>query len=121
MEFHNRRSLKPIRRRLRNWGTPAEARLWSLINRRQLRGRRFRRQHSVGNYVLDFYCPAERLAVEVDGAGHQTPQGAQADQVRDGFLASAGIRVLRFENRRVFEAPDEVLQAIAACFGPVRS
>jgi very-short-patch-repair endonuclease len=81
-----------------------------------LHGRRFRRQHGAGPYILDFYCPAERLAVELDGAGHFTPAGREYDEVRDEFLRAAGIRVIRFENCVVRDAPEAVLDAIAACF-----
>ncbi|HLT47587.1 MAG TPA: endonuclease domain-containing protein [Rubricoccaceae bacterium] len=106
----------PTRRHLRTHGTPAEAALWTLLRNRQLHGRRFRRQHSVGPYVLDFYCPAEKLAVELDGAVHFTPERAAYDAERTRALEALGIRVLRFENRMVFEDPEAVLGAIAACF-----
>ena len=106
----------PTRRHLRTHGTPAEAVLWTLLKNRQLQGRRFRRQHSVGPFVLDFYCPAEKLAVELDGAVHFTSQRAAYDAERTRVLEALGIRVVRFENRMVFEDPEAVLGAIAACF-----
>ena len=64
MQIHNRKNLKQFRKDLRNNLTPAEATLWKAIQRSQLEGRKFRRQHSVGNYILDFYCPKEKLAIE---------------------------------------------------------
>jgi len=116
MRLHNRRALMPNRRRLRSHGTPAEAALWLLLQHRRLDGRRFRRQHSVGRYVLDFYCPTERLAVELDGAVHDAPERRAYDAERERHLAGLGIRAVRFENRLVFEEPDAVCAAIAACF-----
>ena len=114
--YANLPPLRPCRRALRNGGTSAEAALWNLLKKRRLGGRKFRRQHSVGRYVLDFYCPAERLAVELDGAHHFTPAGQERDVRRTRYLNTLGIRVVRFENRRVFEAPEAVLAGIAAAF-----
>jgi very-short-patch-repair endonuclease len=119
VQFHDRPIHRDRRRALRTRGTAAEAVLWTLLQRRQLRGRRFRRQHGAGPYILDFYCPAERLAVELDGAAHFDLAGREYDEVRDAFLRAAGIRVIRFENDMVRDAPEAVLAAIAACFaGP---
>ncbi len=117
--LHNHRYLKERRRELRNNLTPAEASLWKALQNKQLEGRKFRRQHSVGNYILDFYCPAEQLAVELDGAGHFTAAGIEADRVRDKFLGELGITVLRFENRQVFEQLEMVLEKIRVHFKEV--
>ena len=114
--INNLSRYKAIRRRLRTHGTSAEAALWRLLKRRQLQGRRFRRQHSVGPYVLDFYCPEERLGVELDGAVHLDLARRAYDVTREHDLARVGVRVVRFENRLVFEAPGAVLEAIAAAF-----
>ena len=62
--------LKTFRKELRNNLTPAEAKFWKIVQNKNLEGRKFRRQHSVGNYILDFYCPSEKLAVELDGEVH---------------------------------------------------
>jgi very-short-patch-repair endonuclease len=113
---HDLPLLKPTRRALRTHGTPAEAALWTHLKERKLRGRKFRRQHSVGPYVLDFYCPAERLAVELDGAVHDDPARRDYDAERERRLAAEHVRVVRFENRAVFENLEGVLAAIAACF-----
>ena len=80
-----------------------------------MQGRKFRRQHSVGPYVLDFYCPEESLAVELDGTAHFTPEGKEHDQARTAYLNGIGIRVVRFENYKVLDYPQEVIEAIAAC------
>jgi len=96
--------------------TPAESLLWVHLQHRQVQGRKFRRQHSVGIYILDFYCPAEHLAVELDGASHDHEAAQDRDEKRSEFLRKAGIRVLRFENRDVRENLEGVLKEIAGSF-----
>ena len=108
--------LRTFRKDLRNRLTPAEAKLWTYLRKSQLEGRKFRRQHSVDFYILDFYCPAEHLAVELDGAVH-TMESAQAyDHERDVFLHHYGIKVIRFENALVFQQPEAVLMEIRKHF-----
>ena len=97
--------------------TPAEATLWGAIKNSRLEGRKFRRQHSVGNYVLDFYCPAEFLAVELDGEVHKSEAAGLRDLKRSRYLAGMGIKVLRFENFLVFDEPEFVLGVIRSYFG----
>ena len=116
MRIHNLHVLKQRRRTLRNALTPAEARLWNYLKNSQLHGRKFRRQHSAGPYILDFFCPSERLAVELDGASHDHEIASQRDAARDDYLKRLGIRVVRVENRSVFQDPDAVLALIAQCF-----
>jgi very-short-patch-repair endonuclease len=116
MRLHNLSSKKNQRRALRSQLTPEEALLWSHLQRRQLHGRKFGRQHSVGIYILDFYCPGEELAVELDGASHDHEKAREHDMARDAFLRRAGIRVLRFENRDVRENLEGVLARIAEHF-----
>ncbi|RDV13888.1 endonuclease domain-containing protein [Pontibacter diazotrophicus] len=116
MPLHNRKYLKENRRALRNDATPAEGELWKYLKDAQLRGRKFRRQHSIGNYILDFYCPSEKLAVELDGQVHFHSAATEADKERDEVLQSLGIRVLRFENSDVFQQTESVLQEIADAF-----
>jgi methylmalonyl-CoA mutase cobalamin-binding domain/chain len=113
----NHPALKTFRRELRNNLTPAEAKLWSLINNRQLHGRKFRRQHSVGPYILDFYCPEEKLAIELDGEGHFNLSAEEYDKERSEFLNTYGILVLRFENKEVFEQTEGLLEEIKQSFG----
>ena len=112
MKRNNNLSLRPLRRQLRMALTPAEARLWKQLQNRQLAGRKFRRQHSVGPYVLDFYCPRERLAVELDGAAHDHERAVVRDEARTRYLGSLGIRVVRFENRDVMSNMEGVLRMI---------
>ncbi|MCL4492250.1 MAG: DUF559 domain-containing protein [Nitrospirae bacterium] len=111
-KIHNIKNLRENRKRLRNSLTPAEAKLWSLLKNSQLKGRKFRRQHSVGPYVLDFYCPSERLCIELDGATHFTDGGYEYDTARTEYLEALGIRVMRFENADVFENTEGVLEEI---------
>jgi len=86
--------------------------MWTFLQRSQIGGRKFRRQHSIGPYVVDFYCPAERLAIELDGAAHDSDTAQIRDLARTRFLESARIRVLRFENRHVFENIEGVIAEI---------
>jgi len=107
--YHNFPELKLRRRNLRSSLTPAEAVLWKHLQSRQLEGRKFRRQHSVGPYILDFYCPEAKLAIELDGAAHDGVAADEVDRMREKFLGSLGIRVLRFENRDVMTNLESVL------------
>ena len=111
---------KPIRRKyskqLRKNLTPAEAILWKVLKTKQLGGRKFRRQHSVENYILDFYCPSEMLAIEVDGGYHKRLEIAQNDMVRDELLNQYGIKVLRFENEMIYNHLEIVIDTIRKSF-----
>jgi len=115
-QLHNRPELKAARRALRNNATSAEATLWRVLKESQLAGRKFRRQHSIGPFIVDFYCPAERLVVELDGAPHFTSFGSAADYDRDAYLTGLGFRVLRFEHKLVFQALEGVLEEIERWF-----
>ncbi|MBK7001004.1 MAG: endonuclease domain-containing protein [Rhodoferax sp.] len=117
MLLNNRSALRTYRKELRNNLTPAEAKLWTQLKGSQLDGRKFRRQHSVGRYILDFYCPAERLAIELDGGVHDTADAQAYDRERDMFLQALGIKVLRFENRLVFQQLEGVLAEVKSQFG----
>ncbi|MEQ9468981.1 MAG: DUF559 domain-containing protein [Ekhidna sp.] len=109
--------LKSFRRQLRSNLTPAEATLWKMLQKSQLDGRKFRRQHSVGKYILDFYCPSEKLAVELDGDGHLSLSQMEYDMERDAFIEQFGIKVIRIENHWVFDQPEAVLKEIRNEFG----
>ena len=97
-------------RELRNAPTEAELRLWKHLRNRQLGGYQFRRQHPAGPYILDFYCPEVKLAIELDGSQHV--ERAEQDAERTEFLGRFGIKVLRFWNVEVFKNTDGVLQVI---------
>ncbi len=108
----NRKELKGLRRGLRRNLTPAEATLWSQLKAGKLDGISWRRQFSVGDYILDFYCPKYKICIELDGASHYTMQGDADDLNRTEFLNSKGIRVIRFENRDIWNNIDEVLDTV---------
>lgn len=116
-QIHNRKYLEPYRKNLRNNGTSAEAFLWKFLQRSQLAGRKFRRQHSIGNYIVDFYCPKERLIIELDGEIHNRPDIQEKDKIRTTYLESLHFKVIRFENKMVFEHLDSVLKDIKEHFG----
>jgi very-short-patch-repair endonuclease len=90
-----------------------ERRLWNQLRRRQLQGLRFRRQHPVGPYILDFYCDSARLAVEVDGYSHDVADRPRHDQRRDDWLAACGVRTLWIGARDVLDDMDGVLATIS--------
>jgi very-short-patch-repair endonuclease len=115
-QIHNLKEFAPRRKRLRRKLTPAEAALWLLLKSKTLDARKFRRQHGVGKYTLDFYCPSERLAIELDGEQHFTDRGMEYDHRRTEFLNTFNIRVLRFENDEVFYSPEGVLVEIKRNF-----
>jgi very-short-patch-repair endonuclease len=78
--------------------TDAEISLWSKLRRKQLYRLQFYRQKPVGNYIVDFYCPAAKLVIEIDGGQHYTERGQAQDYERDAFLKELGLSVLRFSN-----------------------
>ncbi len=116
--INNLNHLKEKRRLLRNNGTPAEATLWKGLKAKQL-GVRFRRQFSVGNYVLDFYCHSQKLAIELDGDYHSSEQQVQKDFKREEFLNSVGIIVMRFHNDEVRQNVSAVLERIREEIGKI--
>ena len=97
----NSTAQKSLRRKLRGNATLDECLLWNALKGRQLMGRKFRRQQSVGPYVVDFYCPSERLIVEVDGSSHDTASANGKDVLRGNYLRQAGFRILRFKSREI--------------------
>jgi very-short-patch-repair endonuclease len=111
-QINNRPELKEIRKSLRNNSTSAEATLWLRLKKKKVMGYRFRRQFSVGYYILDFYCPKAKLAIELDGAHHYTDEGHSNDKHRDEHLQEMGITVLRFENNLIFNSLDNVIEEI---------
>jgi len=114
--LNNSRALLGRRRALRADLTPAEAALWRVLRRSNLYGRKFRRQQSIGPYIVDFYCAAERLIVELEGAAHDSEQSASRDEMRERFFRSRGFIVIRLENRHVLENPEGVLAYISQQF-----
>ena len=101
--------LKPLARQMRHQPTPAEDALWQKLRRKSL-GVNFRRQHTIDRFIVDFFCPAAQLIVEVDGEIHDYTQ--EEDAVRQEFLESQGFRVIRFRNEAVLRQIDSVIQQI---------
>jgi very-short-patch-repair endonuclease len=112
----NRKSLKLFRSSLRNKSTSAEAVLWNILKSKNLNGRKFRRQHSLGNYIVDFCCTSEKLVIELDGNPHGEYHKIEEDKKRDQYLESLGFSILRFENRLVFQEPEIVKNEIRKTF-----
>jgi very-short-patch-repair endonuclease len=111
MEIHSKLILKERRKELRNKMTPQEIILWKHLKNSQL-GYKFQRQHSLGNFIADFYCPRRKLIVEADGSQH-TDEGARAyDKERTQYLESLGVRVLRFWNNEINTNLSAVLDKI---------
>ena len=100
-------------RRLRRASTKAERKLWSVLQRAQMSGFSFRRQHPIGDFVVDFYCTRLRLAVEVDDGQHNFERRQMSDERRTRWLQARGITVLRFWNNEVVENIDGVWDEVA--------
>ena len=97
---------------LRHRQTKAEERLWSLLRNRQLKGKKFRRQHAIANYIVDFYYNESKLAIELDGNLHATAEGREYDDSRTLVLNEVGVTVLRFWNEEVMNDIMRVLKKI---------
>lgn len=109
MQIYNHNKLKNRRKQLRNNLTIAEASLWNYLQGRKFHRRKFRRQYSIGTYIVDFYCPEEKLAIELDGEVHRNDGVFSQDQKKMQYFQELGIKVLRFENKLVFEQLEFVL------------
>ena len=107
-------NLKPLAREMRQSPTPAENILWTRIRNRQLNGAKFRRQHAIDRFVVDFACLERHLIIEVDGEIHDLPDQKDYDVERQTFLEGCGFRILRFANRDVLDSIDSVLDRISA-------
>jgi very-short-patch-repair endonuclease len=97
-----------VARRLRRDQTPAERRFWTLVRTLREQGWHFRRQATIGNYVVDFACKSAGLVFEIDGDTHYVADAAQKDAVRTAYLQGRGYRVVRFTNADVVDNPDGV-------------
>jgi len=103
-----------VARDFRKEPTESEDILWQAVRRRQLDGRKFRRQQPIGPFVVDFFCPEERLVVEVDGPIHDDQ--IEADRVRQDLLKATGLRVLRLTAAEVEANLTHALEKVAAAF-----
>lgn len=108
--LYNNKILRDRRRELRNNQTPAEKILWKHISKNQIQGARFLRQYSAGPYILDFYCPKIRLAIELDGNLHRENKLYDAD--RSKYLESLDIEIIRFWNDDVLNNLAEIINRL---------
>lgn len=111
-QIHNISPLKETRQLLRNNATFAEQILWEKLKGKKLNGIKFRRQHSIENVIVDFYCPEFRLALEVDGGIHQLSEVQADDRYKEDVLRSHNIQLLRFTNEDVLGNINLVLKKI---------
>ncbi len=95
--------------------------MWQALRNRQIAKAKFRRQHPVDPYILDFYCHEHQLAIEVDGSQHYRDEGRTKDKVRTEALNEKGIRVLRFDNRQVLTETEAVLTQVYEALSPALS
>ena len=107
-KVHNLIDKKNFRKTLRKRSTPQEIILWSRLKNSQL-GYKFRRQHSIGKYIVDFYCPDRKLVIEIDGSQHID---SAYDVERDSYLKSLEFKILRFWDNEVNNNLDGVLMKI---------
>lgn len=111
MKFiHNNKELEVNRKKLRHNMTDAEILLWSKIKNKQLAGYRFRRQHSIGPYIADFYCPKLKLVIELDGGQHNLEENIAYDKERTAYLNALNIKVIRYWNNEVLNNINGVLE-----------
>ena len=105
-------NLKQLSRELRENMTDAERHLWATIKMKQLKGYQFYRQKPIGDYIVDFFCPRAKLVIEIDGSQHFSDDMPQYDRIRDEYMSSLGLRVLRFSNTDVLTRIEGVVQRI---------
>jgi very-short-patch-repair endonuclease len=116
-QIYNLPNYKNLRRQLRNNFTRAEFLLWRYLKNSQMGGYKFRRQHGIGPFIVDFFCPRAGLVIEVDGATHSSPSEKEYDKNREDYLRKLKLKIIRFNNAEVYQTPDVVLQKIALVLG----
>ncbi len=104
--------LKDFAKQMRNKPTEAEALLWNVLSGKKLDGFKFRRQHIIGDFIVDFICLKTNLIIEIDGLIHQLPENKTSDKERTKWLEEEGYRVIRFSNKEVLSNLDLVLKGI---------
>lgn len=111
-QVYNKKEYQARRRALRRSMPTAEIIRWAKLKNKQMQGKRFLRQYSVDQYVLDFYCPELKLAIEIDGDSHFMPGAQEQDKTRQEHIEAFGIRFLRFTNEDVCKNADGVCQTV---------
>ena len=108
----NRTTEKSKRRQLRRDQTPAEELVWRFLRKRQTKNCKFRRQYSIDKFVIDFYSPELKLAVEIDGDVHDLPSQKEHDIARQNYLENYGIKFIRIRNEELFANTDKAFDKI---------
>ena len=111
--------LVKIARELRKNATPAEEVFWQMVRDRQFLELKFRRQHQIGDYIVDFYCHEKKLIIELDGSVHNTPERKKKDHKRDAYLESIGNKIIRISNETFLNNPESTLNEIATSINPL--
>ena len=97
---------------LRKSSTEAEKVLWKFLRNRNFHNMKFRRQHPISSYIVDFYCHEKNLVIEVDGGIHNLTEEKENDQVRENDLKELGLKILRFKNEDILKNIDQVIKRI---------
>ncbi|ATZ66959.1 MULTISPECIES: endonuclease domain-containing protein [Acinetobacter] len=113
-KIFNKIEYKQRRQTLRNNMAEPEKRLWGILRNNQL-GVKFRRQHGVGHYIVDFYCPQLKLIIEVDGESHFSEDAQAYDKIRDKFMLELGLTTIRINNHDVMTNIEGIYQHIQQC------
>lgn len=109
----NKKNQKILRQRLRREIPRAEQILWHRLRRQQIKGYKFRRQHGIGPFVVDFYCPQLRLVIEIDGSSHFIDAFTrESDQDRQRYIEAQGVTVIRFTNAEIYFHLNNVLRKL---------
>jgi very-short-patch-repair endonuclease len=116
-----RHQLTERARELRRGSNKSEQKIWHWLRHRYLGGHKFRRQHPMDSYILDFYCPELKLCIEVDGQSHDTDETVIYDARRTRILATYGVTVVRLRNEHIDEQPDGAWSLIVAAVDEARA
>ena len=111
-KHYNKKDLKETRRKLRREETIAEKHMWSQLRNRQLLGLKFKRQFSIENYIIDFYCPQNKIAIELDGNVHEVEEVKEYDEERQKYLESHGINFIRITNEEYLSNSNKAFDKI---------
>jgi len=112
MYFGAKPEIFKLAKKLRKLETEAEKQLWSRLNKNQIIGLQFRRQHPINRFIADFYCPKIKMIIEVDGSIHELPEYQSHDIGRSEVLNDFGITVIRFTNEQIIEKTDSTVEEI---------
>ena len=112
MYFGAKPSIFKLAKQLRKDETEAEKILWARLNKNQIKGLQFRRQHPINVFIADFYCAKIKLAIEIDGSIHDIPEYHAHDEGRSAMLEDFGITVIRFTNEQIMDEIDYTVEQI---------